>query len=436
MAVDWHEIRRRFDPLEPPNLGDIDRIYVRRPEGLTSNLSEYLTPKLAPRICLLLGQRSSGKTTELLRTTLDLQAYYLVVVVNLSEILPGEFGILDVLFALGGALYRTAEEVAPGTVERRLYTDLLAGMGESVKKWVEKNETGLSVPALAKSLAVLVTGFFAGSKAAETLGKAADKAIEALSLKQSEVTEIERRFKDSPRLAEMLRCLRAIIEALENRVAQRPLLLLADGLDLFPPEQTRAVAQREDILSALPCRAVFVAPPDLEIALEAPTLQKVERVRLPNLPVTGLDGSGDLPDTTLRFFDDLFSRRLPQGLSRTAILDNEQLVRLTRMSGGVIRDFVRMVSEACGAAARQSKRSLDGDCVEHGIAELAQSMGARARQEGIRDVLRRVATEHILPAAAKVNGLDLIHHNLVLLYRQGRHTWFDVHPVIKEVISG
>jgi hypothetical protein len=179
---------------------------------------------------------------------------------------------------------------------------------------------------------------------------------------------------------------------------------------------------------------VFVAPPDLEIAPEAPTLQKVERVRLPNLPGTGPDGRGDLPDTTRRFFDDLFTRRLPPGLSRTAILADEQLARLTQMSGGVIRDFVRMVSEACGAAARQAKRSLDGDCVEHGTAELAQSMGARARQESIRDVLRRVATEHILPAADKVNVLDLLHHNLVLLYRQGRHTWYDVHPVIKEVI--
>jgi hypothetical protein len=357
-----------------------------------------------------------------------------VVVVNLGEILPGDFEILDVLFALGGALYRTAEAIAPGTLARRLYTDLLVSMGEAAQRWVEKEEAGLSVPALAKSLAVLAIGFVAGPGAAETLGKAADRAIEALSLKQSDAVEVERQLTEKPRPAEMLRCLRAIIEALENRVAQRPLLLLADGLDLVPPERARAVAQREDILSALPCRAAFVAPPDLEIALDAPPLQKVERVRLPNLPVTGPGGSGDLPSTTLRFFDDLVTRRLPQGFSRTAILDDEQLAQVTRMSGGVIRDFIRIIFHACEHAARKSRSRLDAECVEHGIAELAQLMGPRARQESIRDVLRRVARDHILPASDQVNVFALIHHNLVLLYRQGRRTRCDVHPIVKEVI--
>jgi hypothetical protein len=63
MPVDWHEIRRQFDPLRTTQLADIDRIYVPRPAGLTSNLTQYLSAEDAPRTCLLLGQRSSGKTT-------------------------------------------------------------------------------------------------------------------------------------------------------------------------------------------------------------------------------------------------------------------------------------------------------------------------------------------------------------------------------------
>ena len=176
MAIDWNAIRRRFDPLEPPQPQEVARTYVPRPEGLTSNLMEYLAPSVPTRICLLLGQRSSGKTTELLRAMIELQRHYPVVAVDLGAVLPGEFRILDVLFAMGGALsYLTAEEIAPGTLHRRLYTDLLAGMGDSVQKWVEKRESGLSVPALAKSLAVLAVGFVAGPEVADTVGKAADK---------------------------------------------------------------------------------------------------------------------------------------------------------------------------------------------------------------------------------------------------------------------
>jgi len=169
--------------------------------------------------------------------------------VNLAAVLPEQFGMLDVLFALGAALYRTAEEMGPGRLERRLYTDLLAGMGESVQQWVEKREAGLALPALAKTLVVLTAGIAGGPGVATAFATIADKALEALSLKRAEATEVERRFKEPPRPAEVLSCLTAIIEAVENTLARKPLLLLADGLDLVAPRQAYQVAQRENILS-------------------------------------------------------------------------------------------------------------------------------------------------------------------------------------------
>jgi hypothetical protein len=194
------------------------------------------------------------------------------------------------------------------------------------------------------------------------------------------------------------------------------------------------VASREDILSALPCRAVFVVPPDLRIALDAPALQKVALVALPNLPVTGPYGQGDLPDATLRFFDDLVARRLPEGLARANIVGDDQLEVLARSSGGVIRDFVWMVYHSCRAAARMSKPLLDRACIEYGIAELAQMMGPRAMRENARAILRQVAKNHVLPEAPE--ALSLVHHNLVLLYRVGRESWYDVHPIVKESLPG
>jgi hypothetical protein len=433
MTINWNEIRRRFDPLAPATPEDVARIYAERPAGLTSDLIDCLRPETSRRTCLLTGQRSSGKTTELLRVMNELRTEYVIVAVDLAAVLPERFGILDVLFALGASLYRTAEEIEPGQLDRHLYTDLIAGMGESVRAWVEKREAGFAVPALAKSLAVLAVGFVAGPGVAASFGNAADKALEALSLKQAEVTEVERRFKEPPRPAEVLRCVTAIIEALENQVARRPLLLLADGLDVFP-RQARPIAEREDILSVLPCRAAFVAPPDLRIALDAPALQKVELVGLPNLPVTDPYGAGDLPDITLKFFDELVTRRLPEGLARQAIIEEGELSRLAKRSGGVVRDFVRMVYHACGLAGQKSKSRLDRECVDHGAAQLAQAYGERAAVANVSDMLKQVAERHALPGGP--DALDLIHHNLVLLYRLGGRTWYDVHPIVREGLGG
>ncbi|MBI2370673.1 MAG: hypothetical protein HYV08_10655 [Deltaproteobacteria bacterium] len=433
MAIDWHEIRHRFDPLARPTPHEVPHIYVRRPAGLTADLIVHLRPEVPERICLLLGQRSSGKTTELLQVMADLQVHYLVVVVDLGDVLPETFGILDVLFALGVALYRVGEEVASGQLDRRLYTDLLAGMGNSAQKWVERRQDGLVIPALAKAL-VLAARSIAPGPVVDITEKIAERVLDALRVERSESTDIERRLEQEPRPGEVLDCLRAIVEALEHTVARRPLLLLADGLDAFHPDLAFNVARREDILSALPCRAVFVAPPDLRIALGAPALHKLDLIGLPNLRVTDPDGRGGLPDATLQFFDELVGRRLPDGLSRERLLEDEQLARLARTSGGVIRDFVRMVYEACGYAAQESKSHLDGACIDHGIDELAQTMGPRARLENVRAILARVAKDHVLPTGPE--ALDLIHHNLVLLYRLGRHTWYDVHPAVKEDLPG
>lgn len=432
MPIDWNDIRRRFDPWIPPSVHEVHRLYVPRPEGLASDLLDYLNPESARKTCLLVGQRSSGKTTELLRVMENLQEHYLVVAVDLGSLLPfDDFGIPDVLFALGAGLYRTAESLVPGSANRSLYTDLVAGMGKSIHKWVEKHEAGISVPKLAKAAVVLTAGFIAGQQVADLVERLADKALEALNLDKSEAAEIERRYEEEPRPAEVLRCLTAIIEALENKVANRPLLILADGLDLARPDRARDVVMREDILSALPCRAAIVAPPYLEIAPDAPSLQKLAVVRLPNLPVTGTSGVGDLPDVTLRFFDNLVARRIPGGLGRGDIVDDEQLARLASMSGGVIRDFVRMIHDACGPAARGSKPRLDRDCADHAISELAGALGPRAKVQEVRAILLGVAKDHVLPQEA----LDLLHHNLVLLYRVGRRTWYDVHPAIKDELQ-
>ena len=67
MAIDWDEIGRRFDPIVALRPDEIPRIYVRRPDPVSAALIEELRPALPPRLCFLVGQRSSGKTAELLR---------------------------------------------------------------------------------------------------------------------------------------------------------------------------------------------------------------------------------------------------------------------------------------------------------------------------------------------------------------------------------
>lgn len=428
MQVPWEELIRRFDPWTPLSPEQIAAFYVPRPSPPLAQLEEYLLPSFRSTRLLLAGQRSSGKTTELRSLMPKFAQDYLVILVDIAEPLKrSDITMMDLLYNLGRAIFVAGEAGFPGGMDRDLYTDLHCSMGKESQKWVSKHAAAIKVPELIKTGFVLLTGIAAGPAAAKIVDAAGEQAIKAFQLTPEEINEVQKTVELSPRLEDVARSVSAIIQHLENEVARRPMLLLVDGLDRLRPDAAQQVFRDGRQLMGLPCRAAIVAPFEVYYALGYPAKQDFPIVYFPNVYVSEEKYRGTDPEAGLAFFRKVFERRLPEGFQVSAIIESHLLDRLARSSGGVVRDFIKLVQLACHFAKRQDLATLASDAVQAAEESLQQEYRAKLDTK-IVEVLREVQRTKQRTDSPLVP--ELVFETLMVSYTNRGQVWWDTHPAL------
>jgi Cdc6-like AAA superfamily ATPase len=426
--IPWDELIRRFDPWSPLSADEIPTFYVARPSTPLAQLDQYLLPRHRSSRVLLAGQRSSGKTTELRSLMPRFGQDYLVIMVDISEPLKrSDTTMEDLLYNLGRMIFVAGETGFPGRMDRQLYLDLHFSMGSAMERWVSKRAAAIKVPELIKTGAVLLAGLAAGPVAARIGEAAGEQAIKAFQLTPEELTETDKTVKLSPLLEDVARSVSAIIQHLENEVANREVLLLVDGLDLLPPDSTRALFRDARHLAGLPCRTAIVAPFEVFFAVGYPAKQYFPVVHFPNVYVSTERHLGADPESGLAFFRDVFQKRLPATLDSGQIIEPSLSDRLARSSGGVVRDFITLVQLACHVAERGKLRVLDDDAVQAAEEWLQRNYRAKLNTRVI-EILRDVQRTKIQPESPLVP--ELVFETLMVSYSHRGHVWWETHPAL------
>lgn len=428
MQVPWDELIRRFDPWTPLSPDQITKFYVRRPAPPLAQLGQYLLPSYGSSRVLLAGQRSSGKTTELRSLMPGFARDYLVIMVDMAEPLKAsDTTMMDLLYNLGRAIFVAGETAFPGRMDRQLYTDLHCSIGKEAQKWVSRHAAAIKVPELLKTGFVLLAGIAAGPAAAKIVDAAGEQAIKAFQLTPEEMEEVQKAVELPPRLEDVARAVSAIIQHLENEVAEREMLLLMDGLDRLHPDAARKVFQDARRLMRLPCCAAIVAPFEVYYALGYPARQDFQVVHFSNVYVSEERHLGADPEPGLGFFREVFEKRLPEGLEVKAVIETSLLDHLARSSGGVVRDFIKLVQLACHYGKLSGLSALTPDAI--GAAEQRLQEEYRAKLDNkVVEVLREVQRTRQRTDSALVP--ELAFETLMLSYAQRGHTWWEIHPAV------
>ncbi|MBF0495179.1 MAG: hypothetical protein HQK58_01175 [Deltaproteobacteria bacterium] len=119
------------------------------------------------------------------------------------------------------------------------------------------------------------------------------------------------------------------------------------------------------------------------------------------------------------------------------LVAEKALEELIKLSGGVLRDLISYMQDACKEAIRDNSSIIEQDVVSRVKAKVKADyvkkynrLDPHTHDKALEDVWR---TKKRPPNAL----LDtLLHDSHVLEYRQsGSHTWYDAHPCLKEVLK-
>jgi hypothetical protein len=443
-TLPWARIYNIFDPFSPLVPGQIDKLFVERPHSPLARLRYELGPDHLPQRMLLVGQPSSGKSTELARLATDLGRQEIMVVrIDLDQNLDASrVNPVETLFLMGLAIYKVGQVLygnVPGKAPGR---EPVEEMSRALEAIVTKHTEIESPVDLAKEIEELicftatgVAGAITGPAGAAMTG-AAVRGIAGVTRRLPFVSgttaEIVRKTEVAPTIRVMADALNQLIADLEAK-ANKPLTILVDGLDrLQDPNLVRLLfADEQAFLNSPSCRVVCIAPSlvayDREFGV---TRARFNIFRFPNVQLhepraqRGRDWRDDAGWETMQAICD--KRLAFLGLARDQVVDEAALEILIQRSGGNVRDFIRLFRSATVNAQIVDRLWIDEPAAEEAFWELRRLYDAQLRPT-LRQILDRVAKTNQLTDDPDCDRL--LYSSIILNYTD-HENWYDVHAVL------
>ena len=165
----WTPVYNAFNPWEPLHPEQMAAWYVARPHSPLQALMAELSPDRGAQRVLLLGHRSSGKSTEMVKLATELaqRFNYLVVRIDLTQNLEiGKVNPIEVLFLLGSAIYKVARRELERKPRAELFDRLVGNLEILVREHTESKTFEVDKKGLLDNLVCFGAGLLAGPVAA------------------------------------------------------------------------------------------------------------------------------------------------------------------------------------------------------------------------------------------------------------------------------
>lgn len=245
-------------------------------------------------------------------------------------------------------------------------------------------------------------------------------------LKIGATSEVSRKLEVEPTAYELLDALNRILEEIQ-RLADKEVVVLVDGLDKVSYAVGKALFERSTILVQPHCKAVYAIPLALAFSVEFPQIKRFYdgRRTLPNIRVNHRDGT---PDKEGRdFLRQVLQRRMGDHLITT-----EAMEMLIAASGGVLRDLIEFAQNACSEALAREAHRIEREDVRRTLSDFRRDYHRTLRPQHY-EALRQVYASHEIADAGDL--ADELVYNLTILEYANDEDWYDVHPLVAELLE-
>ena len=421
-----------LDPLQSGDPRYVDCSSARGYDGdIVSTLAWRIDSSNAPMTQLISGHRGCGKSTELLRLAKDLEdKKFLVVYFAADEDLDvGDLEYTDLLVAIIKRLERSLAE-KDIQIDPRLMKGILMWFAEVVYESSDEEEItktldtefelGLKAPAplpiIAKMFAKITGQIRTGQKSRKNIRNRLDPQVYQLIARinefiQAALPEIKKKgFRDIVLIIDNLD--RTVLRVLDAETARTT----HDALYLEHAEQLKALDAY--LIYTVPI-SMFYSPKETQLTGAFPSY-----AILPMIKVQEKDG------TSCEMGKDLLFGVAKERVDVQHLFARDVVKNLAEKSGGVLRDFVRLLAYTLELAqASGGKTPIDPMIAERAFRRLVNEYGRMVPDEHfdlLADVSRHKRVRNDTPHQAMLYNLS------VLEYMNGDR-WCDVHPAVREL---
>lgn len=448
MRAFWNQVEEIFDPEQP---ADAELFAEREPSyNPLAELVEVLeVESKAMQRHLVVGSVGNGKTSELQHFGARLAGKRMIILVDLWDHFANTVGdskalerlqTWELLGLIGLAIHRAGVErfgheweKEPKQLERAL---------EDIRKAEDKSGAAIDVAKLSSAMVVTassVAGAALAGPVGAVIGAAtSDTGLAVIKTASDAVKwtwvpgKASREALDDHRVRPVLDAVNAMIMRLQGEYHRR-LLLLVDGLDRAGDERARGLFADSALLGQLTCDALWIAPDGvrrLDYAIRGLAVQE-----LCNVPVLERQKPEQPREAGLRFYRALVEKRLEQARSRlrqgpgpSDPFPREHVDRLAYYSGGVTRDFIKMVRLASSKALRADAEAIDGAMVEYALRESRRAK-ERAMNAGEIELLEQLMLDPQRKLPEGDVAAQLVAEQRLLAY-PNETTWYYPHPLL------
>ena len=410
MAENIRDIYHLFNPDKVLLNDDLEKYYVEIDQNEINikdlqNRLELGLETREPIKLLFTGHRGSGKTTTLNRLVSNLDSRFFIIHYNVLDLLDqNDVNYTDVLFSMLTKMLEKAEtdEIDLGQTLLKRVNNWGSSIIESIIQ--EKGVGGgisLKVP----------------FNLLEIMGR----------MKSETTTRVETRKKIEPRVSELVSIINDTISEIEKTGEQ--VLIIIDNLEKIDPTNARHLFYDHATQLTQPlCKIIYTFPISLKSSNDFMQIKiNFSDVLIhPNIKINEREGVDHPYPKGREFMKEIVSKRVSLEL-----FEPDALEYIIDMSGGVVREFIRIIRDSAVRAITKNRDIIDKDIAVEVVNGLKNIYQAQLSDEDYQ-VLQEVHKTKDIKKDEQLVGL--LHNLSVLEYRNDR-SWCDLNPIVRAILD-
>ena len=405
-----------FPLIEPE---DIERFRVEYGREVLIRLKREVEAAAKNGKVIFAGHRGCGKSTLLKRFSVEMQGKFFAVFFSISDLIEiSDVSHVNILYAIGLKLLSEATKIKIPVLDSVKRS--LIGWTTTTKKETAEQQTKSETAVGGNEIFKLIT----------------------LKLQQERAfrQELERTYEK--KVSELVRNIDLLAATIQN-ATKKPVLVIIDDLDKLDLSVIEPIYRNNvKALFSPGFKIVFTIPisavQDPQV-MGALTSEGIVRPQL--FPVMKFYPHKDCrnPDAqpiskNITLFHQVLEKRFPPGILTPQIAE-----RIVLLSGGVIRELVRIARECCTECmvqmeieTEQNNIQIDDEILTAALRNLRNDF---ARQISSSQLYEALVEVYKTLKPAEGDAFVKLLHGLMVLEYENDALWYDVHPIVVELLK-